>query len=183
MSELPTAMFGTLTLQPALDRPDLLAPAVHAALSKLQAANLAGVAAIDPVAADTSAFCERYGVLPQDSANCVVVTSRREGSSACAACVVLASTRADVNGVVRRRLGARKVSFAPIDVAIAETGMEHGGITPVGLPAKWPLLIDPAVAHHPHVVVGGGLRCSKLVLPGRLLLALPSAELVEGLGR
>ncbi|MDA8309221.1 MAG: hypothetical protein M0Z46_01160 [Actinomycetota bacterium] len=183
MKDHPRATVGRLELHRALDRPDLLGVTVHAALSKLRDRDLVGVAEIDPAVADTAAFCERYGVRAEESANCVVVAARRQGATRRAACVVLASTRADVNGVVRRHLDARKVSFAPTDAAVVETGMEHGGITPIGLPAGWPVLVDGAVARHPRVVVGSGLRRSKLLLPGHLLLALPFAEVIEHLGR
>jgi prolyl-tRNA editing enzyme YbaK/EbsC (Cys-tRNA(Pro) deacylase) len=98
-----------------------------------------------------------------------------------AACMVLATTRADVNGVVRRRLDARKASFAAMDVAVAETGMEYGGITPIGLPAGWPILVDAAVAAAGDVVIGSGVRRSKLVLPGKALGDLPGAEVIDGL--
>src|SRR4051812_34617576 len=96
-------------------------------------------------------------------------------------CMVLATTRADVNGVVRRRLDARKASFAPMDVAVAETGMEYGGITPIGLPTGWPILVDTAVVSAGDVVVGSGVRRSKLVLPGDALAALPGTEVIDGL--
>ena len=92
------------------------------------------VAEIDPDLADTAAFCERYDVALAESANCVVVTGRRDGEPRYAACVVLATTRADVNGLARRQLDVRKASFAPMDDAVAQTGMEYGGITPIGLP-------------------------------------------------
>ena len=103
---------GRLEAVPALDRPDLLAPAVAAALADLGdklPADAVGVAEIDPELADTAAFCERYGVVPEESANCVVVAGRRDGETRFAACVVLATTRADVNGLVRRQLDVRKV--------------------------------------------------------------------------
>ena len=141
-----------------------------------------GVAEIDPQLADTAAFCAAYDVAPEASANCVVVAGRRGETSTMAACMVLATTRADVNGVVRRRLDARKASFAPMDVAVAETGMEYGGITPVGLPADWPILVDAAVVAAGEVVIGSGVRRSKLVLPGAALAELPGAEVIEGLG-
>lgn len=177
-------MLGSLVTVPALERPDLLAPAVAQALaaSPLPPGQVL-VAEIDPALADTAAFCERYGVTPEQSANCVVVAGRRGETTTLAACVVLATTRADVNGLVRRRLDARKASFAPMDTAVAETGMEFGGITPVGLPAGWPLLVDAAVLEQPWVVVGSGVRRSKLVLPGSLLAGLPAAETVDGLGQ
>src|SRR6202035_5836737 len=119
-----------------------------------------------------------YGVAPDVSANCVVISGKRGGETKFAACVVLATTRADVNGAARRHLDVRKASFAPMDVAVAETGMEYGGITPVGLPAAWPILVDAAVAVLPRVVVGSGVRRSKLVLPGAALAGLPGAEVL-----
>jgi prolyl-tRNA editing enzyme YbaK/EbsC (Cys-tRNA(Pro) deacylase) len=99
-----------------------------------------------------------------------------------AACVVLATTRADVNGVVRRRLDARKASFAAMDRAVTETGMEYGGITPLGLPG-WPVFVDGAVIEAGDVVIGSGVRRSKLILPATTLLALPQAERIDGLAR
>jgi prolyl-tRNA editing enzyme YbaK/EbsC (Cys-tRNA(Pro) deacylase) len=139
------------------------------------------VAPIDPSLADTAAFCERYAVSMDDSANCVVIAGRRGDVTSYAACVVLATTRADVNGVVRRRLGARKASFAAMDEAVRLTGMEYGGITPIGLPADWPILIDGAVLRREVVVIGSGVRRSKLALPPASLAELPGAEVIEGL--
>jgi prolyl-tRNA editing enzyme YbaK/EbsC (Cys-tRNA(Pro) deacylase) len=128
--------------------------------------------------ADTAAFCERYGVRLDQSANCVVLAARREGRSWFAACVVLATTRADVNGVVKKILGASKLSFAAMDDAVRATTMEYGGITPLGLPPEWPLLIDERVAAAGDVVIGSGVRRSKLVLPGALLAQLPGAQVL-----
>ncbi len=183
MDDLTARTFGSLVLDRAIDHPELLATPVHAALSLIDGSDQVGVAEIDPDVADTAAFCDRYGVLPDESANCVVVAARREGATRFAACVVLATMRTDVNGVVRRSLNARKVSFAPMADATTESGMEYGGITPIGLPASWPLLVDGAVARHPRVVIGSGLRKSKLVLPGRVISTLPQAEVIEHLGR
>ena len=183
MGDRTLGVIGSLALSSALEHPELLAPTVRAALPQLSAVNEVGVAQIDPAVADTAAFCARYGVRPDESANCVIVIARKQGATRLAACIVLATTRVDVNGLVRRKLDARKVSFAPMGEAIAETGMEYGGITAVGLPSGWPILIDAAVARHRRVVVGSGLRMSKLVLPGSVLSSLPFAEVVENLGR
>ena len=177
---------GILEATPAIERLDLVAPPVAAALSAWSGpvpVDEIGVAEIDPELADTAAFCERYGVGLEESANCVVVAGRRGGEVRLAACMVLATTRADVNGLVRRHLEARRASFAPLDEAVAETGMEYGGITPIGLPVDWPLLVDAAVAASPRVVVGSGLRRSKLTLPGKALSDLPNAVVLDGLGR
>jgi prolyl-tRNA editing enzyme YbaK/EbsC (Cys-tRNA(Pro) deacylase) len=160
---------------------DLVAAPVWAALQSFPRAGEVRAAPIDPELADTAAFCERYGVALEDSANCVVIAGRRGGETRYAACVVLATTRADVNGAVRRRLDARKASFAPMDDAVALTGMEYGGITPVGLPSAWPLWIDEAVAAREVVVIGSGLRRSKLALSPAVLAELAGAEVVGGL--
>ncbi|MFJ4276358.1 YbaK/EbsC family protein [Streptomyces massasporeus] len=137
----------------------------------------------DPAWADTATFVEHYGQdLLERSANCVVVSGKRGGESTLAACVVLSTTRVDVNGVVRRRLAARKASFASMDTATGETGMEYGGITPLGLPDGWPLLVDAAVVDLPYVLVGSGRRRGKLLVPGKAFAELPHAEVLEGLG-
>ena len=172
---------GTLTWLPAADHPELLGDAVAAALPAVPGP--VWVARIDDELADTAAFTDAYAVPPEASANCVVVAARRAGQTTLAACVVLATTRADVNGLVRRHLGARKASFAPQDVAVAETGMAYGGITPVGLPAEWPVLVDAAVAAADLVVIGSGTRGSKLAVPGATLAELPAAEVLDGLGQ
>jgi len=174
---------GSLAPEPVTSRLDLVAPPVAAAIPAVADPERIGVAAIDDSLADTAAFCVHYGVEPGDSANCVIVKGRRGDVVRYAACVVLATTRADVNGLVRRRLDARSASFAPMEEAVSLTGMEYGGITPIGLPADWPILVDAAVAASPGVVVGAGIRGAKLFLPGAVLSALPGAEVVEGLGR
>jgi prolyl-tRNA editing enzyme YbaK/EbsC (Cys-tRNA(Pro) deacylase) len=172
---------GTLTWLPAGEHLDLLGEPVAAALPGLSGP--VWVAPIDEEAADTAAFTDAYAVPAAVSANCVVVAARRAGETTMAACLVLATARADVNGLVRRHLGARKASFAPQDVAVAESGMAYGGITPIGLPSSWPVLIDASVAASELVVIGSGTRGSKLAVPGAVLAALPGAEVLEGLGQ
>ena len=176
-------MLGRLQTRPALEVPELLAPRVTAALRAWPRADDVRVAPIDPDLADTAAFCATYGVELGASANCVVVVGRRGEVVRHAACVVLATTRADVNGLVRRHLDVRKASFGPREEVVEATEMEYGGITPVGLPGEWPVLVDSAVLGVPLVVIGSGLRRSKLVLPGAALGELPRAELLEGLGQ
>ncbi|GLW92523.1 YbaK/EbsC family protein [Actinokineospora globicatena] len=173
---------GTLTVLPAAEHPELLADPVAKALVALDASRV-GVAEIDPDLADTAAFCEHYGSPLSASANCVVVLGKRGGDERPAACLVLATTRADVNGVLRRRLDVRKASFAPMELAVEQSGMAYGGITPVGLPREWPLYVDAAVAAAPELVIGSGIRGSKLLVPGDLMAALPGAEVVENLAR
>jgi prolyl-tRNA editing enzyme YbaK/EbsC (Cys-tRNA(Pro) deacylase) len=177
------SMMGTLQTESALSRPDLLAPPVLAALRSWDRAGEVEVAPIDPELADTAAFCEAYQVGLDVSANCVVVAGKREGVVRYGACVVLATTRADVNGVARRRLDVRKASFAPMDTAVGLTGMEYGGITPIGLPSDWRVLVDARVREVPEAIVGAGLRAAKIALPGAVLCALPGVEVVDDLAR
>jgi prolyl-tRNA editing enzyme YbaK/EbsC (Cys-tRNA(Pro) deacylase) len=171
-----------LTHHPALSRPDLLAAPVAAALQALPWADQVRVAEIDPGLADTAQFCEAYGITLEESVNCVVIAAKRGADVTYAACMVTATTRADVNGLVRRHLGAKKASFGPMDEVTSMTGMEYGGITPIGLPEPWPVLVDGLVAKTPSVVIGSGIRGSKLWLPGSLLAELPSAQTLPGLG-
>ncbi|MFB9854092.1 YbaK/EbsC family protein [Micromonospora andamanensis] len=179
---------GTLKTEPARTRTDLLAPPVAAALAQWPAGSPVDVdavlvAPIDADLADTAAFCAAYDVGLDESANCVVVAGKREGVTRYAACLVLATTRADVNGVARRALDVRKASFAPMADAVELTGMEYGGITPIGLPLQWPILVDARVVAMPYVVIGSGVRHSKIALPGPALAALPGARVVEDLAR
>ncbi|KII00126.1 prolyl-tRNA synthetase [Streptomonospora alba] len=171
-----------LETEPARERPDLMADRVAAGLEGWEPAARVLAAPIDPDLADTGECAAHYGIPLGSSANCVVIAAKRAGRVRMAACMVLATTRADVNGVARRHLEARKASFAPQGDVVAATGMEYGGITPIGLPRDWPVLVDEAVLEAGPVVIGSGLRSSKLVLPGADLAALPGAETVSGLG-
>jgi prolyl-tRNA editing enzyme YbaK/EbsC (Cys-tRNA(Pro) deacylase) len=172
-----------LNWQSTAEGADLLAQPVTAFLAGWPSAELVSVAEIDPELADTAAFCEAYGVEPSKSANCVVVSGKRAGEVRFAACMVLATDRADVNGAVRRLLDVRKASFAPMAEAVELTGMEYGGITPIGLPPSWPVLVAGEVAAAGPVVIGSGLRRSKLRLDGALLATLPGAEVVPELSQ
>jgi prolyl-tRNA editing enzyme YbaK/EbsC (Cys-tRNA(Pro) deacylase) len=174
-------MFGKLAPVPAVDRPDLMPASVLGAVRSFVPE--AEVFAIDPEHADTETLCRVYD-LPMDvMANAVLVLGRRGDAERRACCMTLAHRRVDVNNVVRRRLDVRKASFAPMDLAVAESGMEYGGITPVGLPTSWPVWVDAAVADTELICIGSGIRGSKLLLPGASLLKLPGAERVDGLAR
>jgi prolyl-tRNA editing enzyme YbaK/EbsC (Cys-tRNA(Pro) deacylase) len=164
---------------------DLVADPVAKALASAPAGRLSEleVAEIDATLADTAAFCETYGWSLDDSANCVIIATKKGDEVQMVACVALATTRVDVNGVVRKRMGARKASFASMEEAVARSGMEYGGITPIGLPSDWPVLVDSLVPTRQRVVIGSGLRKSKIFLPGAALVDLAGAEVVEGLAR
>ena len=168
------AHVGKLTFVPAAQSPELVAEPVRRFLG----GDGLWVSAIDPELADTAAFCEHYDIGLEVSANCVVVEAKRAERVWHAACIVLATTRADVNGVVRKHLGARKISFAAMSEAVALTGMEYGGITPIGLPADWPILIDQNVIDQERVVIGSGIRGSKLLASTTVLASLPNAEVL-----
>jgi len=174
---------GTLQILPALEHQHLLAMTVCQAIQQFPRTTQIGVAEIDPMLSDTIAFCEKYGVGLDRAANCVVLEAKRGDHSWLAACVILGNTRADVNGVARRTLDARKVSFAPMDKAVMQTGMEHGAITPIGLPHEWPILIDKHVIDTDYVIIGSGVRKSKILIQGNLLASLSNAQVLEGLGQ
>ena len=178
---MSTPSLGRLETVPALDRPDLLAPSVAAALRGWAHAGEIGVVEIDPAIADTAAMAEAYDLGLDTGANCVVVGGRRDGEERVAACLVRADTRADVNNLVKRTLDVRKASFLSMDRAVEESGMEYGGITPVGLPEGWRLLVDTRVLDIEVAVIGSGVRRSKLLIPGRLAGELPLAEVIDGL--
>jgi prolyl-tRNA editing enzyme YbaK/EbsC (Cys-tRNA(Pro) deacylase) len=134
----------------------------------------------DPALADTALFCEAYGIPPERSANAILVASRKpEGHNA--VCVVLATNRLDVNGEVRRRLGVRKVSFAPPELTRELTGQEIGGVTIFGLPEGLPVWIDSRVLDHDWVIVGAGSRTAKIKLDPGQLAGVPGYEVVAGL--
>jgi len=186
MSAIRIPGIGSLEPLPALDHLDLLAPPVAAALTKLAerevaTASSALVVEIDPELADTETMTREFGMDLALSSNCVLVAGKREGEERVAACVVRATMNADVNHVVKKRLNVRKASFWPQERAVEASGMEYGGITPVGVPASWRLFIDEACASG-WSCIGSGLRRSKLFVTGDVLAALPGAEIVEGLG-
>ena len=186
MSDIIIPGVGSLQPAPALDHLDLLAPPVARALTALAergvaTASSALVVAIDPELADTEVMTREFGMDLALSSNCILVAGKRAGEERIAACVVRATTNADANHVVKKRLDVRKASFWPQDRAVEASGMEYGGITPVGVPSSWRLLIDSACASG-WSCIGSGLRRSKLFVTGEVLAALPGAEIVEGLG-
>ena len=134
----------------------------------------------DPALADTAAFCESYGYLPEESANTIIVIAKTDPPKY-AACVVLATTRLDVNRVVRHRFGAKKASFASGDQTVEMTGMMIGGVTPFALPADMPIWVDSRVVERRRLLFGGGSRSCKVVGPPELLTSQPQVEVVEGL--
>ncbi|SER72461.1 Cys-tRNA(Pro) deacylase, prolyl-tRNA editing enzyme YbaK/EbsC [Propionibacterium cyclohexanicum] len=175
-----TGVFDALHPLAAAQHPELLAPPVFEALHLVPEAV---VFEIDPDLSDTEVMCEALGLPLHVMGNAVLVAGRRAGQERRCCAMTLGDRRVDVNGCVRHRLDVRKASFAPLEEATGTTGMEYGGITPVGLDAKWPVWLDESVRDVEWLCIGSGVRRSKLVLHGSSLLNLPGAQLVEGLTR
>lgn len=172
---------GTLQFATILENEKQMASVVFEALKACPDISEVGVSPIDPALSDTAAFCEAYGIGAEESANCVVLKTKKGEIRGFAALVILASTRADINSKACEALGVKKASFAPMEEATASSKMEFGAITPIGLPREWPILIDAKVASAKSVVVGSGIRGSKLALPGRVLASLPGVQVIENL--
>lgn len=173
---------GALESVPAAGRLDLMSPTVADGLAGARLSEDVGVVEIYAELSDTARTQAAYGLPIEALANCVVVAGKRAGDERVAACIVLADSRADVNTAVRRRLDVRKASFMAMNAAVGATAMQYGATTPVGLPADWPLLVDSRVLEQDVIVIGSGIRSSKLLLPGRLLTLLPHVEVMVGLG-
>jgi prolyl-tRNA editing enzyme YbaK/EbsC (Cys-tRNA(Pro) deacylase) len=153
---------------------------VTASLTRLGVVH--SVMACDPAAADTAVFCERYGISPQDSANTILVAVKREPRRH-VACVVLATTRLDVNHKLREVLGEKRLSFADASETVAVTGMLVGGVAPFGLPDTVPVLVDEAVMERTEIILGGGGRDTKLRLAPAELLKVPGLRVVSELAQ
>ena len=136
----------------------------------------------DPDLADTAQFCAYYGVPAENSANTILVRSKT-GERKHALCVLLATHLLDVNHTVRKKLGARRVSFADAQETREITGMEIGGVTPIGLPPELPVWVDDMIMQREYIILGGGNRSSKLKVPPELVYRLPAVEIVPGLAR
>jgi prolyl-tRNA editing enzyme YbaK/EbsC (Cys-tRNA(Pro) deacylase) len=134
----------------------------------------------DPEYADTAAFCARYGYPAERAANTIVVASKKEPKQY-AACVVLATTRLDVNHAVRDLLGAAKCSFASAEEMRALTGMTVGGVTAFGLPDGLPLYVDARVLNLDWVILGTGGRNGKIRIAPEVFHRIPGVKVVEGL--
>lgn len=171
----------TLVKLPLSEHPELVAPAVWKALTQLPGLSLEQieVAEIDPKLSDTEAFCEHYGWAPGDSANTMIVEAARAGVSRPAVVVKVASGRADLNNIVRKALDARRVSFASMEMAVEQSGMEYGGITVIGLPEEWPVLVDEKAVRVVSLIMGSGIRKSKIFVPGEMLSRLPNARVMR----
>lgn len=178
---------GVVTWVPTLTHPELLAPATHTLITqwcatKPQVEQQILVCQIDPELSDTAVMSEHYAIPMFNSVNCVLVAGKREGNERTAAVAVRATTRADINGAIKKMLDVRKASFIPMDRAVAESGMQYGGITPIGLPDSWRFVMDQG-ALDGWIVIGSGIRESKIAIPGHVLAELTGAEVIADLGK
>lgn len=174
--------FGKLIFKSALEQPEVIAKPVSELLKNWTGSTPVEEilsAEIDPEFSDSLAFCEKYGIKPEEGANCLIVKSKREGVVTYGACLVPIDKRADVNGIVRKKLNGSQISFAPREEAVELSGMEFGSITVVGLPKDWPILVDISLIEIPYLILGGGLRKSKLLVPGKALAELPNVVVLD----
>jgi len=168
----------TLNLHPYAARPDLLPPVVLKAIDTVTDQTVRSqvfVAEIDPTEMAGDTFCATYGIALEQGANCVVLKATRGDKTWYAAGLIPVGSRMNIGGAVRRRLGARLVSVAPLQEVLDATAMEYGSITVVGLPADWIVLVDERLCNLDHLFIGSGYARSKLRVPGSLLTLLPNA--------
>lgn len=166
---------SALDVAPDGTRFDLLPPHVTNALKGREFV----VFRVPDDASDTVACTERFGIPLENGANTIIVRFKKGGAEYFAAVVGLTSTRIDVNGAVRRALGAARISFAPREDSVAGSGMEYGGITAFGLPSDWPVLVDTAVMDRESIVMGAGVRAAKLLLSPSALLTIPGVSVTS----
>lgn len=170
---------GKLTFSPINEVLDLVARPIQQVVINGETTSEVYAAAIDPEHADTTSFCETYDITRGIATNCIIVEAKRADRTWYAACLILADDMIDINGKVRRHLNARRISFAPKETALMLTQMEYGGITPLGLPKEWHLLIDEKILLNKYVVIGGGVRGSKILVSIKALDALANSKVIN----
>ncbi len=171
-----------LEFKPIIDNPPLVSDAVFKLANALKNNKEILVSEINPKFMGGKELCEHYGINPSEGANCVIVEAVKGDTCNFVAVVVPVGYRADLNGFVRKYLKARRVSLAPIDKVLKETGMEYGSITPFGLPENWKILIDGSLMAKEKIIIGSGKQISKLLLPTAIFKELPNVEIIERLG-
>lgn len=170
---------GNLKFKPLSESTELVAKIIKDRIAETKLSDFICVAKINPELADTASFCKEYDIDLGISTNCLIIEAKRSDKTWYAACLVLATDMADINGIVRRKLEARKTSFASMNTALQLTEMEYGGITPLGLPFEWPILIDEAIMNNKVIVVGGGIRGSKIALKTDIFKVLPNVTIMK----
>lgn len=141
------------------------------------------VAEIDPNYAGGLDLCNKYNIDLKLGANCLIAEGIRKDQKTIVALLVPVGYKYDMNKTVRKALDARMVSASPLDFVLKETKMEYGSITPIGLPKDWLIFVDPLVLKNEQVIIGGGLKTSKISIPTSILLKLPNIQILEGLAK
>ncbi len=172
---------GTLQFKSLDENHNLVCDSIITLAQSLDEAMRPLVAEIDPQYMNGKALGEHYGINIDDGANCVIIEAKNNESSEFVAVVIPVGNRADLNGFVKKHLGARRVSLAPLDKVIEATGMEYGSITPFGLPSSWKILIDEVLMNKEKIIIGGGKQISKLLVPTAVFKILPNVEIIKGL--
>ena len=162
-----------------MEHKDLLDPRVAAYLGQIGTPY--EIVPIDPEYADTAAFCEKYGYPLEQSANTIIIASKRKDPTAYCACLVLATTRLDVNHSVKQLMNGSRVSFANAEQMMELTGMEVGGVTPFGLPGGLPLYVDSRIMLLDWIILGSGNREAKLKISPDVFKQIPSAKTIDNL--
>lgn len=170
--------FGNLDFEQVTENKDLVSKPTLAAIETNNLQDIL-VSKIDPSLSDTEAFCKKYQIKPEDSVNCVILEAKRADRIWYAACMIQATKRADVNGIVRKALDAKKISFAPMEKATSMSAMEFGAINPIGLPVDWTILVDSDASKLEKAIIGSGIRQSKLLISGALLGMLPNSQILD----
>ena len=172
-----------LNFKSVLENPDLVSKPVFEFAQSLENGNEVLVAEIDPKFMGGKELCDEFGVDPKMGANCVVVEATGKDTSEFVAVVMSVGYRADLNGFVKKHLGAKRVSLAPLEKVIEKTQMEYGSITPFGLPNNWKILMDSRIFENDAIIVGGGKQISKLLVPTKIFKNIPSVEIIPDLGK
>ena len=135
---------------------------------------------IDPAFADTAEFCEKYDFPLENSANTIIVASKKKPKTFTAS-VVRATQRLDVNKTVKNLMDNGKVSFARSEETIELTGMMIGGVTALALPQELPVYVDPGLMNLDYIILGGGSRSLKIKVAPEIFNHMPTASIIEGL--
>ncbi len=137
--------------------------------------------ACDPEFADTTGLCEKYGFVPTQITNTMLVAGKADPTRY-AACVVLSTYKVNVNKVVRELLDVKRATFATAQETAAVTGMTVGGVGPFGLPMSLPIYVDASVLQESEVLSGGGNLAGKLLFAPSELCKLSNVKIIEALG-
>ncbi len=122
--------------------------------------------------------CANYNIPRDHAANTILVTSKGAAKQY-SACLVLATTKLDVNHAVSRLMGIKRLSFASPEETNQVTGQSIGGVTVFGLPESIPIYVDARVLTNDYVIVGGGNRSTKIKMSPEELRKIPQITVAD----